>query len=281
MASTEVLVCDNGSSDGTSEVVQGWCGRSGRVRLIQEPRPGKPAAWNALMNATPASLVIFLDADTVPQPGSVARLAAAARETPHLAFAGRRRFVSHSPRRTHQGMAWLGDPVLELCLAGNFYALRREPMLQRLRELGFERMPNVFAEDIWLQSLLEPGELRRVDAAAEIVVDTLPAYLELHARKRLVLHELRRHYPELATRLLRHFPEALLPLPQVRAVLWGQIPWPTKGRWVAGGVAKALMNFICAARLTRLAAALTESFELHGGAEVLRRATLRRQRESS
>jgi glycosyltransferase involved in cell wall biosynthesis len=280
LATAEILVCNNGSSDHTREVVEVWQYRSARVRLISEPVPGKPAAWNALMRGTSAGIIVFLDADTIPQPGSVERMIEAARQSPHLAFAGRRHFVARTSNWTRQCIASCADPVVELCLAGNFYALRREPMLARLRDHGFERMPNVFAEDIWLQALLERGELRRVDAAVEIVVDTLPAYLELHARKRLVLHELRWQYPELAGRLEATFPEALLPWPQLRAVLAGDSGWITKGRWVAGGAVKTLVNLALARRIARQSAWLRERLQDQGGARVLRHFTLRRQAEA-
>jgi glycosyltransferase involved in cell wall biosynthesis len=275
----EILVCDNGSSDHTREVVEDWRQRSSRVRLISEPYPGKPAAWNALMSGTGAELIIFLDADARPEPRSIARLIQAAGESGHLAFAGRRHFVSRESGWARRSVAWLADPVLELCLAGNLYALRREAALRRMRDRGFDRMPNVFAEDIWLQCLFEPGDIRRVDAAVEIVVDTFPAYLELHARKRLVRHELQRDYPELAARLEKNFPEALLPWAQLWAVLTSDSAWPVKFRWVAGGAAKALVNCLFAGKLARQSDWLIERLDNGGGARVLRHSTLRRQSE--
>lgn len=271
MDGVEILVCDNASQDRSGEIALEWAARCPRVRLITEPKPGKPRAWNALMRAASADVVVFFDADVWPHRGALAQILAAMEQPEAIACAGTRRFVGQGilPR--------IADPVIELCLAGNFYAVRRKAILARMRQFGYLHMPDVFAEDIWLQSLLKAGEMARVDAAVEIVVDRLESYLELQARKRLVWHELLRHYPVLATRLAAEHPEALQPLPQLSNVLCSNTSWRRRARWVGGALLKAAINLAFTTQLRRMATGLEARLHASGGASVLREFTLRRQ----
>jgi glycosyltransferase involved in cell wall biosynthesis len=74
-AEREIIVVDNGSTDGTRDVV-------GRfpVTLIDEPAPGAPNARNCGVRASRADLVAFTDADCVPSRGWLRRLLGAFRQ---------------------------------------------------------------------------------------------------------------------------------------------------------------------------------------------------------
>jgi len=69
----EVLVCDDGSRDGTAAVAARCAAGDPRVRLLRHRRPrGVVAARNALLAAARAPLVAWLDADDAYLPGALA-----------------------------------------------------------------------------------------------------------------------------------------------------------------------------------------------------------------
>ena len=65
----EVIVVDDGSSDGTADIVEAL-GLPG-VRVIRQDNAGKPAALNTGLTASSHALVVMLDGDTVFEPDAV------------------------------------------------------------------------------------------------------------------------------------------------------------------------------------------------------------------
>jgi glycosyltransferase involved in cell wall biosynthesis len=77
----EVVVMDDGSTDSTAAIVQGFAGRDARVRLVQAPAlppgwTGKVHACARLAEAARGSHLLFIDADVRLAPHAAAAMAA-------------------------------------------------------------------------------------------------------------------------------------------------------------------------------------------------------------
>jgi cellulose synthase/poly-beta-1,6-N-acetylglucosamine synthase-like glycosyltransferase/peptidoglycan/xylan/chitin deacetylase (PgdA/CDA1 family) len=68
----EVIVVDDGSTDGTGDVVEAL--GLDRVRVLRQPNRGKAAALNAGVAAAAHQLIVTVDADTVFEPNTLRRL---------------------------------------------------------------------------------------------------------------------------------------------------------------------------------------------------------------
>ncbi|HEU5160987.1 MAG TPA: bifunctional polysaccharide deacetylase/glycosyltransferase family 2 protein [Streptosporangiaceae bacterium] len=68
----EVVVVDDGSTDGTADIVEGL--GLPDVRVIRQPNSGKAAALNTGIAAARHELIVMLDGDTIFQPDTVRRL---------------------------------------------------------------------------------------------------------------------------------------------------------------------------------------------------------------
>ena len=71
LAGREVVVVDNGSTDGTAGLVDGFIARHPRaeLRLLREPRVGKVHALNTGVREAAGDLLLFTDDDVRVQPG--------------------------------------------------------------------------------------------------------------------------------------------------------------------------------------------------------------------
>ena len=92
----EVVVVDNGSDDGTADVIRGWAERDPRIRGVLEPAVGLSRAKNAGIEEARGELVLFTDDDVI------------------LDSAWIEAYVSFFARRRHEPRTLVGGPVLPL-----------------------------------------------------------------------------------------------------------------------------------------------------------------------
>ncbi|WP_430784600.1 glycosyltransferase [Actinoplanes sp. G11-F43] len=77
----EVVVADNGSTDGTGDTALGWTGRLPRLRVVRAGHPGVNSARNAGARAARGRIVAFCDADDEATPTWLSGLVAACADT--------------------------------------------------------------------------------------------------------------------------------------------------------------------------------------------------------
>lgn len=80
-ATFAVIVADDGSGDGTAEMVDGYEAPF-QLSLLRLPQGGKSAALNAAVEASDATTCLFVDDDVIASPELVAEHLASAREKP-------------------------------------------------------------------------------------------------------------------------------------------------------------------------------------------------------
>jgi GT2 family glycosyltransferase len=191
----ELLVVDNGSTDGTLELV-----RERGVRVVQQAGPlGR--ARQAAVDATSADLLAFTDSDCRPRPGWLAALVAAA--TPDVAVVQGRTVAAPGEQRRFASTQEIGafSDLYECC-----NLLYRTEVLREAG--GFDSSTGFFGEDTaagWRVRRLAGRGAFAPDAVVEHDVTHpgagwhLRRGLQYAAWPRLV-----REFPEMRTELLHH-----------------------------------------------------------------------------
>jgi len=76
----ELIVVDNGSTDGTRQVVDDWSGRLPNMRVIFQPEGAYALACNTAVQSAKSERILFCESDDVVSPGWVRAMVAALEE---------------------------------------------------------------------------------------------------------------------------------------------------------------------------------------------------------
>lgn len=108
----EILVCDNGSSDGTADLVRSWTSRLPQVKLIDaSARRGASAARNIGAAASRSRMLLFCDADDIVADDWVASMHDALLSASVVAGAND---YARLHRRHHFAISRVGDSLITM-----------------------------------------------------------------------------------------------------------------------------------------------------------------------
>lgn len=117
----ELIICDDGSTDNSKEIIADYCQRDPRIFLIAKENGGQASGFNAAFAASTGELICFFDSDDIFRPAKVACMVEAHRQAPQAGF-GVHRVQRVNKQRLPQGVwplgsrlphGWQGDQMLQ------------------------------------------------------------------------------------------------------------------------------------------------------------------------
>jgi glycosyltransferase involved in cell wall biosynthesis len=168
----EVIVVDDGSTDGTAALAAGY---GGRIRYLWQANAGEAAARNRGLSAAQGEFVAFLDADDLWHPEKLARQMARLRERPEidLCFTSYQNFwtpeLAEEAQR-YQGH-YLSQPLSAYCICT---LLTRRTVFTKFGDFATTNHPGGSANQVWFLRAAARG------AVIEIWPEVL-TYRRLHS----------------------------------------------------------------------------------------------------
>jgi glycosyltransferase involved in cell wall biosynthesis len=116
----ELVVVDDGSTDGSVPLIERWVQRDGRIRLLRKPNGGHASALNAAFSNCQGNIICLLDSDDLYLPEKLERVIAAFAARPEVGFLIHRVFRVNEQRQ-RQGVwplpdslpdGWVGSDLL-------------------------------------------------------------------------------------------------------------------------------------------------------------------------
>jgi glycosyltransferase involved in cell wall biosynthesis len=166
----ESIVVDDGSLDGSAELVRGFVQEDSRFRLIRQPNAGACAARNAGLAVARGTFVLFLDADDWLEPRALSALSDACRSRRRIAAHGSFRYAKPDSAPTLWTGGTPGGKSLFSALANsNILSVPSCMMLRRsvLDEVGgFDpSLAHCGDWDLWgrVARIAGPGQTQYID----------------------------------------------------------------------------------------------------------------------
>ena len=120
-ANFELIICDDGSTDNSTEIIESYRRTDPRISLIVKENGGQASGFNAAYAASTGDLIFFLDSDDTYRPEKIAMMVEAYLQTPDAGFGlhrvqrvnrnGRRQGVW--PRESRLPYGWHGEKMLQ------------------------------------------------------------------------------------------------------------------------------------------------------------------------
>jgi glycosyltransferase involved in cell wall biosynthesis len=156
----EIVIVDDGSTDGSGDLVQDRYGHNSRIRLIRQANQGVSAARNAAIRASRSPLLAFLDADDRWLPQKLERQLAILQRQPECMLV----FAAAELCQERSGVTWLeGHDVRRESYLQDFFRERHLPVCSGVvvRRAALDDV-GVFDEslrmgedhDLWLRVML-------------------------------------------------------------------------------------------------------------------------------
>jgi glycosyltransferase involved in cell wall biosynthesis len=157
----ELLLVDNGSTDGGPSIARTWVGRDARIRLLHEPRIGIAHALNTGLAHAQGMYIARMDADDVSHPERLAKQVDHLQAHPEIGVLGTRTAFATTVERS-SGMRWFVDWQNAILTPHEHYVKRfvdaplAHPTVLFRRELverygGYDTGPLPEDHELWLR----------------------------------------------------------------------------------------------------------------------------------